>query len=491
MSFLYGASVKKIQSYIFESSRLREIAGASELVEYICTDLFSQNFMKGDNVKTIIQAAGNIRAVIEDRETAAEIMLRFPKMATEAAPGIQLVQGIVELQGDQLTAKDSQALEEILKQQTPIQSAYKDWSVTRKSARSGKPLFKEENGVAYDLGNWKKKEAVNAHWRKLENKFDVERPFPCDIERIAGKDNFVAVIHADGNSLGKTLMALKDAPDYAEKWRKFSQELDRATISAARRSYEEIFNQQEKKFRAIILGGDDLTVVCAAEYAIDFTRKYLEYFKEECANRPELGQLTACAGIAFIKANYPFYYGIELAEMLCAATKKAAKACSEDPVPSSFMFAKELGSFVDDSYAAFVARNLTIQRTNGNDLSLVFGPYKTFEHEPGGKPLPFIGDLQNCVDCLNDYKPFHSAIRKLMTESHLSEDAVKILADRAEAIAISKGKKKNLDSLKSNLAALTGKEDGSLFEYFCKGDKSPMMDLLVAEQFTVEKKGAK
>lgn len=37
MRYLYGASVQGIQSFIFATNRLREIVGASDLVEEIAT----------------------------------------------------------------------------------------------------------------------------------------------------------------------------------------------------------------------------------------------------------------------------------------------------------------------------------------------------------------------------------------------------------------------------------------------------------------------
>ena len=38
--FLYGASVQGIQHFIFQTNELKDIVGASELVENICTTLF-------------------------------------------------------------------------------------------------------------------------------------------------------------------------------------------------------------------------------------------------------------------------------------------------------------------------------------------------------------------------------------------------------------------------------------------------------------------
>ena len=42
MKYLYGASVQGIQNFIFQSNKLAEIVGASELVEEICTTKFAQ-----------------------------------------------------------------------------------------------------------------------------------------------------------------------------------------------------------------------------------------------------------------------------------------------------------------------------------------------------------------------------------------------------------------------------------------------------------------
>jgi hypothetical protein len=42
MKYLYGASIQGIQEFIFATNRLKEIIGASELVESISTELFKE-----------------------------------------------------------------------------------------------------------------------------------------------------------------------------------------------------------------------------------------------------------------------------------------------------------------------------------------------------------------------------------------------------------------------------------------------------------------
>ena len=490
MKFLYGASVKKIQSYIFDSSRLKEIAGASELVEHVCNDLFMK-FINENGIKDVdivIQDEENIRALIRNREDAEKIMRDFPKRATEEAPGIQFIQSIVPLEGEHLTACESQNLEKELQKQIPVSSPYKDWSVVIKASRTGKPVAKfakDAKDYDMDIATCAKMNAVNKHWNSLKKKFNVDE-FSSDTGDIANEDNFVAVIHADGNSLGQKLMSLKDSPDYEEKWRDFSIELNSATVEAAARAYREIF-QSSKKFRPIILGGDDLTVVCTASLAIPFTEKYLEYFKAETAKCPNLGKLTACAGIAFVKKNYPFYYGAELAEMLCGYAKKKAKECSKDPVPSSLMFAKELGGFVDSSFSDMEKRSLSIA-TDKMKVSFVFGPYKTSGNEEGGEKLPYLGDLIDAAKCMSEYSPLHSGIRNFITELHVSEDAAKFLAGRIEQIASEKGKDALMQKFKAALKRMTGIESTLLYNVLKKNTEGtsrvPAIDLLTVQQFT-------
>ena len=40
--YLYGAAVQGIQNFIFQTNELKDIVGASELVEDICTNLFQE-----------------------------------------------------------------------------------------------------------------------------------------------------------------------------------------------------------------------------------------------------------------------------------------------------------------------------------------------------------------------------------------------------------------------------------------------------------------
>jgi len=98
MKYLYGASVQGIQNFIFETGKLQEIAGASEIVELICTIKYKE-FIDEEKVEVLMAAAGNIK-LIADSQDLKKIVREFPKAVQEFAPGITISQAVVECNGE-------------------------------------------------------------------------------------------------------------------------------------------------------------------------------------------------------------------------------------------------------------------------------------------------------------------------------------------------------------------------------------------------------
>ena len=97
--------------------------------------------------------------------------------------------------------------------------------------------------------------------------------------------------------------------------------------------------------------------------------------KEQHVFADDKDYLTACAGIAFTKSSYPFYYGYQLAEELCGQAKKDTKAihgAETNHLPQScLMFHKVQDSFIFD-FKDIEKRELT---TKDGKLSFKAGPY--------------------------------------------------------------------------------------------------------------------
>lgn len=115
IKYLYGAGIRGIQSFIFETGKLKEITGASELVEEICTEKYKE-FTKNGNVKVIRAAAGNIRLLFSEEDGVKKIVRLFPKEVQTMAPGVTVCQAVVKCESSP-TLKDFRELENRLKKQ--------------------------------------------------------------------------------------------------------------------------------------------------------------------------------------------------------------------------------------------------------------------------------------------------------------------------------------------------------------------------------------
>lgn len=199
-----------------------------------------------------------------------------------------------------------------------------------------------------------------------------------DIKDLTDKNDWIAIIHADGNGLGQ-IVATKNKK--SGELKEFSEKLDAATVKAAQQAYNDVikspkYNPYGEKipFRPVVLGGDDMTIICRASLAMRYATSYIHHFEENTQKNGEDIALTACAGIAYMKSSYPFHYGYHLAEALCEEAKKDAKRKEhlrkDGKAPSCIMFHKIQGSYIRD-FSQIEQNELTIDAKH----SLKFGPY--------------------------------------------------------------------------------------------------------------------
>jgi hypothetical protein len=422
--YLYGASVQGIQEFIFATNKLQEIVGASELVKQI-----AEEFEQYDADKILVNAAGNIKAIFNSQESCQKAVLGFPKLIQQKAYGITISQAVVAFE-EKYTQADIDRLEEKLKIQRNKPSISLDMSlnITKLNSSTAKPLINAK--------------ADKATQQKLDAYKSIEQDENYkELRYISNAKNKLAVIHIDGNGLGAVIRKLKTPLS------EFSVNLDKATKEA----FE--IAKGEKQVREIILGGDDVTVICNADDALSFTKEFLEHF--ELKTTEYLGlKLTACAGIAFSNEKYPFHYGVSLAEELCSQTKKEAKQINEDLAPSSLMFHK-IQSSNFQSWEKFVADELTIINDK-ETIKLDFGAYYLNE-----KGQILIDDLYIIIEAYRcDGSPI-SRLRNWMSELYKSKEYADQLLDRINDVTEQSGKwkrcimDKNLKKFESQLSSAT------------------------------------
>lgn len=532
-TYVYGGNFEGIQSYIYGTDKLKEIVGASELLNELCSEeLFDETTglreRFGFNLKFrgkfgIVQAAASkLRMVFKEKDDCDLMMTEFPLIVRNAVPGIEFSQADEKQEIENLDTIDPDAKKNLeaklaTEKNRPSTLYYPNLMIVKRANRTGLPATGKADDEWLDAANIKKRDMAdysqedNAH-KTLTNKvlfgndskninkdYREQSLFPVEIGQIANRNSFIAVVHADGNGLGNLIIQEMDKTPLKE----FSKSLDNCTVNSAKDAFEEVFNKDgnwkvdkasEKKvypFRPIILGGDDFTFVCKADDAVEFTKRFIQIFEEktsgsDCLNRNG-GRLTVCAGIAFVKEKYPMHFAYDLAESLCDLAKKEAKELKRknnlDVIPSCFAFRKELGSFAED-----------FENIKDRNERFIFGPYavsdSAFDKE-GNKLLPQTDDLTKVVEVLKDNNPFKTFFRNWMSDVLVNKDSAKLLRDRFRQVAAEKYK----DEYKKLVAAMSKlvPQDRDEIVLQKEDEKSPVLDILtlisVAETEKEEKGG--
>lgn len=404
--YLYGANVRGIQSYIFQTNKLKEIAGASEIVEQICTELFAtqlgvnyDELLKDD--KLYQSAAGGVKYLFNDKQSCQESIKTFAFNVRKNALGIQFNQAGILIEGQEPTAEEFKALESKLitnanKRQVVATPAC---MITNRSRRTGGIATKitiDKEHLDSQNQNYLSEEVVQKRKQndsskqrlkeKLFGKTDAE--LAKELEDLKGDNTWIGVIHADGNGLGAIIKSMQKAESgtgFAKLMKQFSAQLDRAIEKAAKRVVK-YMNLSTEDITPVVIGGDDLTVIIKGAKAYKFTELFCSYFEYETkqhlsnieVSSKDLHEkfksgLTICAGIAYIKYNFPIHYGMHLAEELCKAAKNKSKGLDINEKPSSILFYKVNSSSVK-SYTEIKKRELT-SPVLSNQEPFVAGPY--------------------------------------------------------------------------------------------------------------------
>jgi hypothetical protein len=158
-----------------------------------------------------------------------------------------------------------------------------------------------------------------------------------DLGRSEHESSYMAVVHIDGNQMGKRFKDYGRNQSDNKKFIVARRELSRAVSQASRKALEAVGEAvvklvDDKKFeikenylpfRPIVYGGDDITFISDGRLGLSLAVKFLEAFEEFTKDLPDKqGKATACAGIAIVKTHYPFSRAYALSEALCSNAKR-------------------------------------------------------------------------------------------------------------------------------------------------------------------------
>ena len=367
-------------------------------------------------------------------------------------------------------------------------------------------------------------QSVKGESRKINYPVDLENNFQFLAENVTTKSQKeaikdIALIHIDGNGLGLLLRALQsalvDATDtqFCQAFRQFSEALCTATQQAAQKATQEIYNIAKYQLsgsdkvyvpmRPLVLGGDDVTLLCRADLALKYSSIFCEAFKRlsETALKTLYNEhlnkvgnikpyLTASGGILYHKASHPFVHSYHLVEGLCAKAKQLTKEIDHNVGPAALAFYRLSGSVSSDIETLCNQSQLfTVKDQNCSEqqLSLGLNAYVVNENDHHQS----LANLMRCIELSNAPKTSTSMTkwRQMATALALGN---KIEAERIYDRSVELGDKQ-LTKLQSQqlsvLAGLSVRDEH--FHQWCWKDKnhksndlqSVITDMLIVDHF--------
>ncbi len=522
--FYYQFRVDGIQRYIFATSRLKEMVGASALVDQLTSrDIFSVIETAGLSITRADFArcaGGKFLVQIERRADAEALRDLWSFFVAHRVPGLGFCHALVEAERFDGTTERAltMALQDGRRRSLPPLPAGTPFA--ERAPRTGLPAVTLNHGMLVDAACDAKQQAA-AGGAFLEQKLNLkdadELVFPLSFvphegydggDTLLGEhetDQYVAVIHADGNGLGAVVDVLnKTVAGRTEAFPSlpaaFSLAIETATHNAAKAACLTAFqdglaaavSEPHKKLaplRFLVLGGDDVTLVTRARDALAFVRCFQEEFKKETQQAfaalavPGLpAHLTASAGVAFIKAKQPFHMAYALAESLCSHAKKAGRAHSpQGTVPPALLAFHRVTTAMIDDWETIVER----EKTTRDGRFLTMQPYAVeapvLDQDPSSA-LPTLADLNELHDVLAELG--RGPVRELQKTLYLGESHT-LKAQRRWRENLAKRAPQRLARLERLLARLTATclethraASGDRLPLFDAANRSPLADAI-------------
>jgi len=151
----------------------------------------------------------------------------------------------------------------------------------------------------------------------LGGKTTCRRPYPADLDTLAGR-GYLALIHADGNGVGRH--AGDDEGRRAAFFHRNRVLLRKATLTALERAWAN--DARHASLIPLMLGGDDLLVVCRADKALPFVVDLCAELASAQRNDRSGFELTLGVGVVIAKANIPIHRLHEVVEHLASSAKR-------------------------------------------------------------------------------------------------------------------------------------------------------------------------
>ena len=480
---------RSIQRYIFSGNRLKTNIGASYLVAHVFDDYLipvlknafgdSQidvdswkqgNPLAGlsDNILCSVAYIGGGNALILFREDiehqqcvslvedfTCELLVKCPGLRVGVAHGKLDIDSVENFQSDL-----SELYRQLKKNQNtvspvvtvPYTGLTLNCRVNGKTANYFDLNGKVQPEAGYEQSFYSQETAskafaatkANEHLRSLYPEVCKSYDFPMqfeDLGQVEG-ENYIAIIHIDGNNMGKKFCTCKTLQERSKLSRNIQFKVERCfgrllnTIVDEYDSYKKFLKlgltEQYKNIlpiRPLILGGDDVTFICPAKLAVIYTKRFMEFMIDtetvDGIEDERAKYIDCCAGIGIFKTSYPFFRGYELAEQVCDFAKQKMRSMAEQNVGTSW-----LDFIILHGEQALTLKQIRDQEYSAARGNMHFGPYQVGNTgATGNQECRY--NIENLLECVSQFQNGTMAKNKIkemrLILQHSKHDAQRFL----------------------------------------------------------------
>lgn len=450
-------SLKRVQTFIFEVPRLKAMLGANALIGQVlryelpklvhgrgCTLAWPQHLKcdaSGDPLSTVqaeedrddpaalyakgilARDGGHFIAVFPDEAAVRAFLSDAETMLAELLPGV-LYEYRIEPFGTLPSGAGAPVRDgprEIHLLSLPVLQVCEETGKEPASERlHGKQSWAARSvihrmkwgGLFYE-GEGKTRDLIGV-MRGLLYPTAMNWAEPADLEQVAG-GGYLALIHADGNRVGQRYNLWKQQGSRLNAGGEPSERLlaqeahgeaffhsmrvtvRQAIVSALARTFTEPGGA--RPYEVLMLGGDDLLLVCRAERALELALNYARALQG-----PELAdgkRLDVAIGIAIAKPSYPVHRLHELAEELAASAKRLYRTLPEEERNSVIDWQVVTQSWfagTEEVRSSSERVEYTLRDDRQETLLLTGRPYRVL----CGRSLEWLRDQARALDDLED-----------------------------------------------------------------------------------------
>ncbi len=359
--FLAILEVSQKQAYIFGSNKVEDNIVNSAIIakclspNYIASCL-GDEYSKEKNL--VYAGGGHTILEYEDRESMKKAISIISMKIYKDFSGLEVFAKILEYDELKTPEENLKTLTAELEKKKAMRRAgfhHGSFGVEKIDVNTLKPIEIMDN-----KGN-ERKNVKDEEYGEASVSFTPEGYSPTyrfgDLGMDKGDTNFIAVVHIDGNGMGKRVNEFYAEMEGKDNWesvkknlKAFSNGIDRDfkgayldMVNAVKESHENgalkdklnLIRDKNGEYcfpvRRIITAGDDICFVTEGRIGIECARIFIEELTDENRKNCADGKgYSACAGVAIVHQKYPFYRAYELAEALCSKAKKEGAKLSPD-----------------------------------------------------------------------------------------------------------------------------------------------------------------